>query len=329
MHIIASSGDGAILAAHMTQITDAVKIEGLKKTYPGDKKQPPVEALKGVSLTIKQGEFLALLGPNGAGKTTLIGILSGLVNKSDGKLEVFGVDATLHPDKAKSFIGLVPQEMNFDIFEKVINVVVTQAGYYGLTRAEALPRAEKILKDLGLWDKKDAQAQHLSGGMKRRLLIARALVHEPKILLLDEPTAGVDVELRRGMWDFLRELSASGTTIVLTTHYLEEAELLANRVAIINHGTIIEEGTVKELITKLNYVTLMLDTTEPVKDAALVLLRDMQVKKLDPDTLELTLSPGQTVNEAIRKIAATGIEIANVRNAGSRLEEIFVNLIKK
>ena len=313
----------------MAENTPAVRIEGLKKVYPGDKKQPPVEALKGVSLTIKEGEFLALLGPNGAGKTTLIGILSGLVNKSEGTIEVFGVDATLHPDKAKSFIGLVPQEMNFDIFEKVINVVVTQAGYYGMPRAEALVKAEEILKELGLWDKKDAQAQHLSGGMKRRLLIARALVHEPKVLLLDEPTAGVDVELRRGMWDFLRKLSAGGTTIVLTTHYLEEAELLASRVAIINHGTIIEEGTVKELITKLNYVTLTLDTTEPVKDAALVLLRDMNVKRLDDDTLELTLSPGQTVNEAIRKISATGIQIANVRNAGSRLEEIFVNLIKK
>ena len=329
MHIIASSGGSGILALHMTDTKAAVQITGLTKTYPGDKKQPPVEALKGVSLTIKEGEFLALLGPNGAGKSTTIGILSGLVNKSEGTVEVFGVDATQHPDKAKAFIGLVPQEMNFDIFEKVINVVVTQAGYYGLPRAEALVRAEKILKDLGLWDKKDAQAQHLSGGMKRRLLIARALVHEPKILLLDEPTAGVDVELRRGMWDFLRELSNNGTTIVLTTHYLEEAELLASRVAIINHGVIIEEGTVKELITKLNYVTLVLDTTEPVKDAALVLLRDMNVKRLDEDTLELTLSPGQTVNEAIRKIAATGIQIANVRNAGSRLEEIFVNLIKK
>lgn len=313
----------------MSGKTAAIRVEGLTKTYPGDKKQKPVEALKGVSLTIPDGEFLALLGPNGAGKTTLIGILSGLVNKSGGTIEVFGVDATTHPDKAKSFIGLVPQEMNFDIFEKVINVVVTQAGYYGMSRAEALPKAEEILKELGLWDKKDAQAQHLSGGMKRRLLIARALVHEPKILLLDEPTAGVDVELRRGMWDFLRKLSASGTTIVLTTHYLEEAELLAERVAIINHGTIIEEGTVKELITKLNYVTLTLDTVGPIKDAALVLLRDMNVKKIDDDTLELTLSPGQTVNEAIRKIAATGIEIANVRNAGSRLEEIFVNLIKK
>lgn len=329
MHIIASSGGSGILALHMTENTAAVRIEGLKKTYPADKKQPPVEALKDVSLTIKEGEFLALLGPNGAGKSTLIGILSGLVNKSAGTVEVFGVDATQHPDKAKSFIGLVPQEMNFDIFEKVINVVVTQAGYYGMPRSEALVRAEKILKDLGLWDKKDAQAQHLSGGMKRRLLIARALVHDPKILLLDEPTAGVDVELRRGMWDFLRELSAAGTTIVLTTHYLEEAELLASRVAIINHGIIIEEGTVKELITKLNYVTLTLDTTEPVKDAALVLLRDMKVKRLDEDTLELTLSPGQTVNEAIRKISTTGIQIANIRNAGSRLEEIFVNLIKK
>jgi len=313
----------------MAENIPAVRVTDLKKTYPGDKKQQPVEALKGISLSIKEGEFLALLGPNGAGKSTLIGILSGLVNKNEGTVEVFGVDATGNPDKAKSFIGLVPQEMNFDIFEKVINIVVTQAGYYGISRADALPRAEKILKDLGLWEKKDAQAQHLSGGMKRRLLIARALVHEPKILLLDEPTAGVDVELRRGMWDFLRKLSSEGTTIVLTTHYLEEAELLASRVAIINHGTIIEEGTVKELITKLNYVTLLLDTTEPIKDAALVLLRDMNVKRIDENTLELTLSPGQTVNEAVRKIGTTGIMIANVRNAGSRLEEIFVNLIKK
>ncbi|HYF28904.1 MAG TPA: ABC transporter ATP-binding protein [Candidatus Paceibacterota bacterium] len=313
----------------MAENIPAVRIDGLKKTYAASNKQPPVEALKGVSLTITQGEFLALLGPNGAGKTTMIGIIAGLVNKTEGKVEVQGVDATANPDKAKSFIGVVPQEMNFDIFEKVFEIVVTQAGYYGISRTEAIPKAEQLLKDLGLWEKKDTQAQFLSGGMKRRLLIARALVHEPKILLLDEPTAGVDVELRRGMWDFLRKLSSEGTTIVLTTHYLEEAELLADRVAIINHGIIIEEGTVKELITKLNYVTLLLDTVEPVKDATLVLLREMNVKKIDQDTLELTLSPGQTVNEAIRKIAATGIQIANVRNAGSRLEEIFINLTKK
>lgn len=307
----------------------ALKVEGLKKTYAKDGKKAGVEALKGVSLTIPQGEFFALLGPNGAGKTTIIGILAGLVVKSGGEAEVMGIPVDKDPDKAKSFIGLVPQEFNFNIFEKVLDIVLDQAGYYGITRAQALPRAEKVLTDLGLWEKRHATAQALSGGMKRRLLIARALVHEPRVLLLDEPTAGVDVELRRGMWDFLRELNASGTTIVLTTHYLEEAELLAHRVAIINKGLIIEEGTVKELLTKLNFVTLILDTTEPVRDATMVLLRDLDLKRTDENTLELTLKPGETVNDAIRTISANGIQIANIRNSGSRLEEVFVNLIQK
>lgn len=306
----------------------ALKVEDLKKVYGKDGKKAGTEALKGVSLSIEKGEFFALLGPNGAGKSTLIGILAGLVLKSSGTAEVAGFDVATQPDKAKALIGLVPQEFNFNIFEKVINIVLDQAGYYGLTRAEAFPRAEKILKDLGLWEKKDSTAQALSGGMKRRLLIARALVHEPEILLLDEPTAGVDVELRRGMWDFLRELNAQGTTIVLTTHYLEEAEILCRRVAIINKGNIIEQGSVKELLTKINFVTLLLDTTEPVKDATMVLLRDMNIKRTDENTLELTLKPGETVNDAIRKISATGVQISNVRNSGSRLEEVFVNLIE-
>lgn len=307
----------------------ALKVENLTKTYAKDGKKAGTEALKGVSLSIEKGEFFGLLGPNGAGKSTLIGILSGLVLKSSGTAEVAGFDVSTHPDKAKSHIGLVPQEFNFNIFEKVLDIVLDQAGYYGMTREQALPRAEKVLKDLGLWEKKDATAQALSGGMKRRLMIARALVHEPEILLLDEPTAGVDVELRRGMWDFLRELNEQGTTIVLTTHYLEEVELLCRRVAIINKGVVIEEGSVKELLTKLNFVTLLLDSTEPVTDAALVLLRDMKIKRIDDSTIELTLKPGETVNDAIRKISATGIQIANVRNSGSRLEEVFVNLIEK
>lgn len=307
----------------------ALKVENVTKTYAKDGKKAGTEALKGVSLTINKGEFFGLLGPNGAGKSTLIGILSGLVLKSSGTAEVAGFDVSTHPDKAKSHIGLVPQEFNFNIFEKVLDIVLDQAGYYGMTRAEALPRAEKVLKDLGLWEKKDATAQALSGGMKRRLMIARALVHEPEILLLDEPTAGVDVELRRGMWDFLRELNEQGTTIVLTTHYLEEVELLCRRVAIINKGLVIEEGSVKELLTKLNFVTLLLDSTEPVTDAALVILRELNLKRVDESTIELTLKPGETVNDAIRKISATGIQIANVRNSGSRLEEVFVNLIEK
>jgi len=309
-------------------IRAALKVENVRKTYGKDGKKEGTEALKGVSLTIKEGEFFALLGPNGAGKTTLIGILAGLVQKTSGTAEVMGYSVDTDSDRTRSFIGLVPQEFNFNIFEKVLDIVLDQAGYYGMTRAIALPRAEKVLKDLGLWEKRDSTAMALSGGMKRRLLIARALVHEPQVLLLDEPTAGVDVELRRGMWDFLRELNASGTTIVLTTHYLEEVELLASRVAIVNKGNVIEEGTVKELLTKLNFVTLILDTTERVQDATMVLLRDLNLKRTDDTTLELTLRPGETVNDAIRKISANGIQIANIRNSGSRLEEVFVNLIK-
>jgi ABC-2 type transport system ATP-binding protein len=301
----------------------ALKIEGLKKVY-----ETGTEALKGVSLDIEEGEFFGFLGPNGAGKTTLISIVSGLATKTAGTVEINGLSMDSYPDKVKSFIGLVPQEFNFNIFEKVEDIVVDQAGYYGIPREEARTRTEKVLKQLGLWDKRADKAMDLSGGMKRRLLIARALVHEPKILLLDEPTAGVDVELRRGMWDFLREINKAGTTIILTTHYLEEVEILCRKVAIINKGEIIAEGGVKELIAKLNYVTLLLDTTEPLIQAKLVLLRGLKVKKVDDTTLELTLNPGETLNDAFRKISATGIQVANVRNSGSRLEEVFVNLIK-
>jgi ABC-2 type transport system ATP-binding protein len=219
--------------------------------------------------------------------------------------------------------------MNFDIFETPFNIVVNQAGYYGIPRHVAIPRAEQVLKDLGLDDKKNQASQKLSGGMKRRLLIARALIHEPKILLLDEPTAGVDVELRRGMWEYLRKLNDAGTTIVLTTHYLEEAEQLCSRIAIVNKGQIIEQGSVKELISKLNYVTLILDTVEPVTPAQLALMRDLKIKSIDETTLELSLKPGDTVNDAIRLMTKIGIQIANIRNSGSRLEEVFVNLIEK
>lgn len=313
----------------MADTPHALEVKNLRRVYAKSGKAGETVALKDVSLAIPKGSFFALLGPNGAGKTTLIGILSGLVKKTEGEALVDGISVATHPDKTKAKIGLVPQEQNFNIFERVIDIVVDQAGYYGLTRAEALPKAEQILKDLGLWEKRHAKSQALSGGMKRRLMIARALVHDPEVLLLDEPTAGVDVELRRGMWEYLRELNAKGTTIVLTTHYLEEAELLASRVAIINQGAIIEEGTVKELLTKLNFVTLLLDTTEPIKDAALVILRDLTIERVDENTLKLTLKPGETVNDAIRKISATGIQIANIRNSGSRLEEVFVNLIEK
>ena len=313
----------------MEDSAPAISLKDLKKVYAKDTKQPGTEALKGVSLEIKKGEFFGLLGPNGAGKTSMIAITSGLVVKTSGSVEVMGSAIDTDPVNAKKHIGLVPQEMNFDIFETPFNIVVNQAGYYGIPRHVAIPRAEQVLKDLGLDDKKNQASQKLSGGMKRRLLIARALIHEPKILLLDEPTAGVDVELRRGMWEYLRKLNDAGTTIVLTTHYLEEAEQLCSRIAIVNKGQIIEQGSVKELISKLNYVTLILDTVEPVTPAQLALMRDLKIKSIDETTLELSLKPGDTVNDAIRLMTKIGIQIANIRNSGSRLEEVFVNLIEK
>lgn len=301
----------------------AISVSNVTKTY-----ETGTKALLGVDLTIPKGEFFGLLGPNGAGKSTLISILSGLALKSSGEVEIEGISVDKDPDKTRTFIGLVPQEFNFNIFEKVQDIVLDQAGYYGITRADALPRVETVLTQLGLWEKRDSKAMDLSGGMKRRLLIARALVHEPDILLLDEPTAGVDVELRRGMWDFLRELNKSGTTIVLTTHYLEEVEILCNRVAIINKGNIIAEGGVKELISKLQQVKLILDTKEPVLPATMVVLRELQLTQQDETTLELTMKNGEPVNDAIRKISSAGVNIVNIRNPGSQLEEVFVNLIE-
>jgi ABC-2 type transport system ATP-binding protein len=309
-------------------MASAIEISGLKKVYSTGK-NTSMEALKGVSLTIPQGEFFALLGPNGAGKTTLISILAGLGKKTEGEVRVHDISIDQDADKAKSFIGLVPQEFNFSIFEKVINIILDQAGYYGITRSEAMPYAEKLLKDLGLWEKRDQQAQALSGGMKRRLMIARALIHKPQVLLLDEPTAGVDVELRRTMWDFLRELNESGTTIVLTTHYLEEAEQLCRRVAIINNGEIIEEGSVKQLLSKLHFVTLLLDTVEPLSEAVMLLLRGEPVVREEEHVLKLTLKPGDAVNDAFRKLSSVGVHVSNVRTTGSMLEEVFMQLIEK
>ncbi|MDB5264519.1 MAG: transporter domain containing protein [Parcubacteria group bacterium] len=308
----------------------AIKVVDLKKAYKGKGKgDPSVDALKGINLTIEKGEFFALLGPNGAGKTTLISILSSLIVKTSGEAYISGLSLDKNADEAKAHIGLVPQEFNFNIFETPLDIVVSQAGYYGIPRKIAIERAEPVLTALGLWDKRNTQSMKLSGGMKRRLLIARALVHQPKVLLLDEPTAGVDVELRRGMWEFLRKLNEEGTTIVLTTHYLEEAEQLCRRVAIINKGEIIKEGSVKELLKQLNFVTLVLDTQEAIIPAQVALVRDMPVKVVDDTTLELTLKPGETVNDYIRQMSKIGVHILNIRNNGSRLEEIFVNLIEK
>jgi ABC-2 type transport system ATP-binding protein len=302
----------------------AIKITNLKKVY-----STGVEALKDTTFSIPSGEFFALLGPNGAGKSTLISILSGLTIKTSGTAEICGASIDTDTELAKSYIGLVPQEFNFNLFESVLNVVLDQAGYYGIPRAEALPRATELLQNLSLWEKRNDQSRTLSGGMKRRLMIARALIHEPKVLLLDEPTAGVDVELRRGMWTFLRELNEQGTTIILTTHYLEEAEQLCNMVAIINHGEIIKQGSVKSLLSNVGPITLLLDTVIPIKEAEMTLMRDYPIKKIDETTLELIIQPGQTVNDSIRKLSAIGVQISNIRNSGSRLEEVFINLIEK
>jgi len=237
-------------------MASAVSVTNLRKTYEGKKGAPTVEALKGIDLTIAEGDFFALLGPNGAGKTTLIGILTSLVNKTGGEARVFGADIEKQRSLAKTYIGLVPQEMNFNIFEKVIDIVTTQAGYYGVPRAEAQARAEQLLKDLGLWDKRNTPSQQLSGGMKRRLMIARGLVHSPRLLILDEPTAGVDVEMRHEMWGFLRKLNSGGTTIILTTHYLEEAEALCRNIAIINKGQIIINEPMERLLQSRGHASL-------------------------------------------------------------------------
>ena len=300
---------------------NAISIKGLKKTYATG-----VEALKGVNLDIQQGDFFALLGPNGAGKTTIIGIIAGLVNKTGGTVSVASHDIDTSPEVARSHIGVVPQEFNFNIFERVIDIVVNQAGYYGIERVKATNDAEGILKQLGLWDKRNDASRALSGGMKRRLMIARALIHHPKILILDEPTAGVDIELRRSMWDFLRELIKKGITIILTTHYLEEAEQLAKHLAIIDKGEIVEHGSVKELLSKLHVEAFIFDLDREVSNDALQSLTDFKVKKLDENTIEMNLTKNQTLNTAISALSKAGLNVTSMRNKSNRLEELFLNL---
>lgn len=299
----------------------ALEVTNLTKTYANG-----VHALKGVTLSVEKGDFFALLGPNGAGKTTLIGIVAGLVNKSGGAVSVGGVDAEREPERARTMIGLVPQEMNFSIFEKVEDIVLAQAGYYGLPRALAKERAEKYLKALGLWEKRREASRTLSGGMKRRLMIARALVHEPPLLILDEPTAGVDIELRRGMWDFLREVNAKGTTIILTTHYLEEAEQLAKNLAIINKGEVIASGTMRELLSQRTGESFVFDTAAPYPPEILKKLSAFKAAAVDKDSLEVSLSGGQTLNEVLRVFDAEGIAVHSMRNKTNRLEELFLSL---
>jgi ABC-2 type transport system ATP-binding protein len=301
---------------------NAIEISGLKKTY--DKKG--VKALKGVSLNVKEGDFFALLGANGAGKTTMIGIMTGVVNKSEGEVRIFDTNIDEDHSAAKRMIGVVPQEFNFNIFEKVQDIVVQQAGYFGIPRKKAMDDSEEILKRLSLWDKKDTKAIQLSGGMKRRLMIARALIHHPKLLILDEPTAGVDVELRHGMWDYLKELNRQGTTILLTTHYIEEAEALCKNVAIIKEGEIIKCEPIKELLRSMERHTYVVEVNE-VKSG--MSLGHFSFEKIDDNTLEVTLERGQTVNDLVKAFDGQAIEVQELRPKGNKLEQLFLNMLNE
>lgn len=301
----------------------ALSIKNLAKTYANG-----VAALKGVSLDVEEGDFFALLGPNGAGKTTLIGIVSGLVNKDSGEVKIGELSIDEEPARGKKHIGVVPQEFNFGIFEKVENIIVDQAGYYGIPRKRALVAAEKYLRQLGLWEKRHETARSLSGGMKRRLMIARGLVHEPRLLILDEPTAGVDIELRRGMWDFLRELNESGVTIILTTHYLEEAEQLCRNVAIINQGEIVERGEIKSLLASMEEETLIFDLGASIPEEKMETLQPFRAIVGDR-SVELTLTHDQTLDKALLALHSLGMEVKSLRNKTNRLEEFFVQKTSK
>ena len=299
----------------------ALEISHLEKVYKGG-----FHALKGIDLKVEQGDFFALLGPNGAGKSTAIGIITSLVNKSKGQVKVFGHDIDKELEKAKTYLGLVPQEFNFNQFESLLTILINQAGYYGVNRKLALERAEKQLKQLELWDKRNDSARMLSGGMKRRLMIARALMHNPQVLILDEPTAGVDIELRRSMWDFLRELNKQGITIILTTHYLEEAEMLCRNIAIIDNGIIVENTNMKALLATLDVETIMLDVKANGPNAE---LKEFVVRKIDSHTLEIDIKKGQSLNQVFGQLTEQGIEVLSMRNKSNRLEELFVRLVNK
>jgi ABC-2 type transport system ATP-binding protein len=300
----------------------ALSVENLHKTY-----RDGAQALKGVSLDVAAGDFFALLGPNGAGKSTLISIVSSLVTKSTGRVEVFGIDMDTHPAQAKACIGLVPQEFNFNLWEPPLDVVVNQAGYYGIPRRQALERAEHYLRKLSLWDKRSVPSRQLSGGMKRRLMIARALVHEPRLLILDEPTAGVDIEIRRSMWSFLSELNAAGTTIILTTHYLEEAENLCERIAIINGGELVEHTDMKSLLATLHVETFVLELVNELHEAPQI--DGYPLRFIDAHTLEVDVHKEHGISALFAVLSARGIEVAGMRNKANRLEELFMRLIDK
>lgn len=299
----------------------ALEIKNLKKTYPGN-----VEALKGIDLEIKKGDFFALLGPNGAGKTTIINIIISLVNKTSGTVKVFGHDIDTHLNDAKKMIGIVPQEFNFSIFEKVFDIIVQQAGYYGIPKKIAKERAEKYLKQLDLWEKRNTPSQRLSGGLKRRLMIARALVHEPQLLILDEPTAGVDIEVRRSMWKFISNLNTEGRTIILTTHYLEEAENLCRNIAIIDKGKIIENTSMKNFLRGMDKEAFILDVREPIKQ--IPRLGGYNIKVIDETTLEVEISKKHSLNTLFSHFQKNNIEIISMRRKTARLEELFMKLVK-
>ncbi len=299
---------------------NALEIRGLKKTYKSG-----AIALRGIDLEVAEGDFFALLGPNGAGKSTLIGIVSSLVNATSGEAKVFGTSVQEHRSQAMAEIGLVPQEVNFNQFEKPFDIIVNQGGYYGVPRNVAKERAEYYLKKLSLWDKAFRPSRTLSGGMKRRLLIARSMVHQPRLLILDEPTAGVDIEIRRSMWRFISEINEAGTTVILTTHYLEEAEQLCRNIAIIDNGQIVENTSVKRLLDKLQVETFVLDICEPIEQAPVV--EGMDIHLRDPMTLEASIPKAQRLNGLFRALEVEGIEVKSMRNKANRLEELFVRLV--
>jgi len=303
---------------------NALSIRQLTKTYDDS-----VQALRSIDLDVASGDFFALLGPNGAGKSTAIGIISSLLNATSGEVDVFGHSLANEREKAKALIGLVPQEFNFNVFESVSNVVTNVAGYNGVGRREAQQRAEYFLKRLDLWEKRDTPGRNLSGGMKRRLMIARALIHKPKLLILDEPTAGVDIEIRRSMWKYLTEINEQdGTTIILTTHYLEEAEALCRNVAIIDKGEIIENGRVTELLSRATMETYVLDTASQLpKDATQ--LGPFAVRNRDDNSLEVDIPKGHTLNELLSKLTEAGVQVSSMRNKSNRLEQLFLQLVDR
>ena len=304
----------------MTQF--ALEITDLKKTYDSD-----LVALKGINLSVTEGDFFALLGPNGAGKSSTIGIIASLVTKTAGKVKIFDIDTDDNFPEAKRLLGVVSQEINFNNFEKVMDIVTTQAGFYGIPLKEAKVKTEITLKRLGLWEKRNDQARTLSGGFKRRLMIAKALIHEPKLLILDEPTAGVDIELRREMWEFLKEINNNGTTIILTTHYLEEAEQLCKNIAIIDHGELVENTSMKNLLSRLDVQGFVLDINQSLNEPPSI--DEFEIHLEDSSTLNVAIQRDQSINSLFKKLSDQGIEVSSMRNESNRLEEMFIEMVKK